>query len=53
MRLQPGDRILVQPGRIETVVAPSERDEYGGVLIHTHESDITTSYPCAVKVVNR
>lgn len=53
LALKPGDKILVGPGRVETVTAPSKKgDRYNDVTIHTDESDILAGLPCAVKVLD-
>lgn len=49
--LQPGQRIRVGPGDVRTVAAPTERDPYGGVSIHTTTSEIWTHLPCTVTIV--
>lgn len=50
MDLEPGDRITVQPGRIERVRSASTREAWGCVEIHTDDHDILTGLPCTVKV---
>lgn len=49
--LQPGQRIRTAPGRVETVTAPTERDRYGGAVVHTDQRTIGTGLPCDVKIV--
>jgi uncharacterized protein DUF6919 len=49
--LQPGQMILVGAGNVQTVAAPTEFDEYGGVAIHTDQSTILTQLPAPVKVL--
>jgi hypothetical protein len=50
--LRPGDRIITDSeGRIQTVAAPTELDQYGGCSIHTTESEILANLPCPVKLV--
>lgn len=48
---QPGQRILVRPDNVQTVAAPTERDDVGGVTIHTTEMEMLANLPCPVKVV--
>lgn len=50
--LQPGQRIITRPGKVETVVKATDLDEYGGVSIHTDQHTILTGLPCDVKVVD-
>ena len=49
--LRPGQRIVVAPGRVETVAEQTELDAYGGCSVHTTEHEILTQLPCNVKVV--
>lgn len=49
--LRPGQRILVGPDDVQTVAAPTMRDNYGGVSIHTSEKEILVNLPCPVKIV--
>jgi hypothetical protein len=51
LSLRPGDRILVGPGRVETVRKPSKRRGQHGVVIYTEQSDILTTLPATAKVV--
>jgi hypothetical protein len=52
MDLKPGEHIVVGPGRVERVAAPSERGSYNTVTIHTDEHDITTTLPCSATVAD-
>lgn len=49
--LRPGQRILVGPGDVQTVAVPSQRDDCGGVSIHTTGGEILANLPCPVKIV--
>ena len=49
--LRPGQRILVGSGDVQTVAAPSEWDECGGVSIHTTGGEILANLPCPVKIM--
>jgi hypothetical protein len=49
--LRPGQRILVGPDHVQTVAAPTERGNHGGVSIYTTEREILAHLPCPVKVV--
>lgn len=51
--LEPGQHIVTEPGTVETITALSERDEWGGVTIHTEGGDLLTPLPCPVKVVEQ
>jgi hypothetical protein len=53
LQLRPGDHILIGPGRIERVRARSTRDKKwpAVVTVHTDATDILTTLPCPVKVV--
>jgi hypothetical protein len=46
-----GSAYLVGPDDVQTVAAPTERDNYGGVSIHTTEKEILANLPCPVKIV--
>lgn len=50
--LQPGQRIRTGPGRVETVTAPTERDQHGGAAIHTDQHTILTGLPCDVTIAD-
>jgi hypothetical protein len=51
LMLRPGDRIVVQLGRVETVRKPSKRKDQRGVVIFTEEHDILTTLPATAKVL--
>lgn len=51
--LEPGDRIITNPtGQTRTVTDPTELDRWGGCTIHTRDTTIITTLPCAVQVVD-
>lgn len=50
--LDPGDRIVVQPGDTQTITDRTELDKYGGCTIFTDRSTILVGLPCPVKVLD-
>jgi hypothetical protein len=49
--LRPGQRILIGPDDVRTVAAPTEREQDGGVSIHTTGMEFLAHLLCPVKVV--
>lgn len=50
--LNVGDEIVINNDRVDTVIARTELDQYGGCVIHTRNATTLACLPRYVQVVN-